>query len=247
MRSSGIRVPFFSDHFDRLTRGLNILGISYLSVFTKEELNRSIELLIHRKKLFNINKVRLTIWREDDDNLLAEKVKVQYLIEVEALEEKSFTINDKGYNVGVFPGAYKGKSLLSSYHTTNNLFTMQALRYAKHQKIDACLLTNPEGKIIEEATSNIFFANGKTIYTPALECGCIAGIMRQQVLQLAEKEGYIIIETEPLLPSFIFEVEEVFLTNDIYGIRWISGYKHKRFRKKRSVDFVYRLNQLFNQ
>ncbi|MDA3853614.1 MAG: aminotransferase class IV [Bacteroidales bacterium] len=246
MRSTGIRVPLFSAHFERLSKALNILGISFLSAFNEESLNRSLELLIHRKKLYNINKVRITLWREDDDDLLAENVKVQYLIEAEALEEKAFTLNEKGYNINVFPGAYKSKSYLSPFHTTDRLFTMQALRFAKVEKVDACLITNPEGKIIEEATSNIFFANGKTIYTPAIAGGCVAGIMRQKILDIAEKEGYIIIETEPLLSSFIYDVEEIFLTNDVYGIRWVSGYKHKRYRKKRSIDFVYKLNQFFD-
>lgn len=246
MRSTGIRVPFFSAHFQRLSKGLNILGISYLSAFSEEDLRRSVELLIHRKKLYNTNKVRITLWREDDDALLAQKLKVQYLIEVDVLNEKSFTLNEKGFNMDVFPGAYKEKSYLSSYPTTNQLFTMQALRYAKTQKIEACIITNPEGKIIEEATSNIFFASGKTIYTPAVAWGCIDGIIRQKVLEIAEKEGYIVIETDPLLPSFIYEVEEIFLTNDVYGIRWVSGYKDKRFRKKRCVDFVSALNIMFD-
>lgn len=245
MRSSGIRVPFFKEHFERLAKALNILGISYLSSFTEESLKRSVELLIHRKKLYNINKVRICLWREDDDALLASKVNVQYLIEVESLDEKHFVLNDKGLNADIFTGAYKARSYLSPFHTTDCLFTLQALRFARVEKIDACLLCNPEGKIIEEATSNIFFANGKTIYTPAIEGGCVAGIMRRKVLEIAEEQGYIVIEIDPLLPSFIYEVEEVFLTNDVYGIRWIGGYKHKRYRKKRAVDFVYHLNKLF--
>lgn len=247
MRSTGIRVPFFNAHFERLSKALRILGISFISAFNEDELKRFVELLIHRKKLYNINKVRITLWREDDDKLLANNVNVQFLIEVEALDEKVFTLNEKGYNINVFPGAFKAKSYLSPYHTTDRLFTMQALRFAKIEKVDACLITNPEGRILEEASSNIFFANGKTIYTPAVKFGCIDGIMRHKVLDIAEKEGYIIIETEPLLPSFIYEVEEVFLTNDVYGIRWVGGYKHKRYRKKRSVDFVNKLNSIFDK
>ena len=246
MRSTGIRVPFFTEHYERLSKALKVLGISYLSAFTEESLRRSVELLIHRKKLYSINKVRLTLWRADDDQLLSKNVEVQYLIEVEALDEKSFTLNEKGLVAGVFAGAYRAKSYLSPFHTTDHLFTMQALRYAERENIDVCIITNPEGKLIEEATSNIFFANGKTIYTPAVSTGCIDGIMRRKVLELAKKEDYIVIETQPLIISFIFEVEEIFLTNDVYGIRWIGGYKHKRYRRKRSIDFVDRLNVLFS-
>ena len=247
MRSSGIRVPFFSAHFQRLSKALTILGISYISTFTEDDLRRSVELLIHRKKLYNINKVRMTFWREDDDNLLAENVKVQYLIEAEALDEREFTLNEKGYNTDFFSGAYKSKSYLSSFRTTDSLFTLQALRFAQQEKIDTCIITNPEGIIVEEATSNIFFANGKTIYTPSLKLGCVDGIMRRVVLDIAQQAGYKIADTEPLSPPLIKEVEEVFLTDDVYGIRWIVGYKNKRFRLRRSVDFVKQLNQIFNK
>lgn len=245
MRSSGVRVPLFDLHFQRIAKALEILGISYLSAFTEESLRRSVELLIHRKKLFTINKVTLILWREDDPQLISHKSDVKYYIEVEPLREKSFVLNDRGLVAGFFPGAYKSHSFLSAYNTIDQSFKIQALRYAAQQNLEACFICNPEGKVIEEANANIFFANGKTIYTPSLSTGCCDGIMRRKVLEIAENEDFIIAETDPLLPSFIYEVEEIFLTNDVYGIRWVGGYKHKRFRKKRVVDLVYRLNQFF--
>lgn len=245
MRTSGTRVPLFNLHFQRLTKALEVLGISYIAAFNDETLLRSIELLIHRKKLFNINKVTLTLWRSDDVELISKKSDIQYLIEVEALEEKQFTLNISGLVADFFPGAYKSFSYLNAYNTIDQSFRIQALRFAAQQKLGACLIANPEGKVIEEAKTNIFFANGKTIYTPSLSTGCVDGVMRRKVLDIAEKDGYIIAETDPLPASFIFEVEEIFLTHDVDGIRWVGGFRHKRFRKKRCVDFVYRLNQLF--
>lgn len=246
MRSSGVRVPFYKEHFQRLTRALSVLGMSHVSAFSEAALLRSIELLIHRKKLYNLNKVSLTLWREDDPKLLSTKTEINYLIEAEALDEKMFTLNERGLNADVFPGAYKAKSYLSSFCTNDQTFKFQALRYAEQSKLDACFITNPEGKIIEEADGNIFFANGKTIYTPSVQSGCVDGIIRKKVLEIAEKDGYIIAETDPLPLSFIKEVEEIFITNDLYGIRWIGGYKDiKRYRKKRCIDFVARLNRMF--
>ncbi len=245
MRSSGIRVPFFADHFERLTKALRVLGISYLSAFTAESLLRSIELLIHRNKCFNINKLSLTLWREDDKELISDKTGVNYLIEVTPLKEKSFILNERGLISDIFLGIYKSRDYLSPYHTTNNLFKLQAFRYAREHKIEACLITNPEGQIIEEADSNIFFASGKTIYTTSIESGCVDGVMRKQILAMAKKDGFIIKEEEPQLPSFIYEVEEIFLANDVYGIRWVGGFRNKRYRKKRCIDFVYQLNQIF--
>lgn len=247
MRSSGVRIPFFADHFKRLTKGLEKLGISYYAAFTEDSLKRNIELLLHRHKAYNINKVTITLWREDDKDILATKTEVEYLIEVETLEEKQFVLNEKGLIADIFRGSYKANSFLSPYNTSSALLRMMAMHYAKEMNINAPLILNEEGKILEEANSNIFFANGKSIYTPDLDSGCTNGIMRQKILDIADKAGFIIIETAPLAVSFFLEVEEVFLTNDVYGIRWVGGYKHKRYRKKRTVDFVKHLNRLFDE
>ncbi len=246
MRATGIRVPFFKDHFKRFSRALEILGISYLSAFSEEELLRSIELLVHRKKLYNLNRIRLTLWRQDDAELLTTKHELNYLIEAEPLGEKNFELNERGFNADIFPGAYKAKTYLSPFQTNDLTFKFQALRYAEQSKLDTCFICNPEGKIVEAIDGNIFFANGKTIYTPSADCGCTDGIMRKKVMEIAEKDGYIVTPTDAVSLAFIKEVEEIFITNDLYGIRWIGGYKDvKRYRKKRCVDFVARLNRLF--
>jgi len=247
MRSSGIRVPFYPEHFKRLTRALQVLGLSHAAAFSESSLLRSIELLIHRKKLFKINKITLTVWREDDPILLSHKTGIHYLIEAEALDESQFMLNERGLIADIFPGAYKAKSYLSPFCTNDQSFKFQAKRYAEQSHFDACLLTNPEGNIVEEAEGNVFFVNGKTIYTPSVESGCVDGIIRNKVIEMAKEGGGIINEVKVIPMSFLREVEEIFITNDLYGIRWIAGYKDvKRYRKRRSVDFVAGLNRLFS-
>ena len=245
MRSSGIRVPFFKHHFTRATHAFRLLGLSHLSSFTEESLLRTIELLIHRKKLYNINKVTMIFWREDDVSLLSNNEHINYYIEVEPLDEKAFILNEKGLVATIFKDGYKGLSFLNPYNYNTTAFKLLAMRFAKEQHTDVSLITNAEGKIIEEADANVFFVSGKTIYTPSVSTGCVDGIMRKVVLEIFEKAGFIVAETDPLQLSFIFEVDEIFLANDVYGIRWIGGYKHKRYRKKSCVDLVYQLNQLF--
>ncbi len=246
MRTTGIRIPFFKEHFSRLERALDVLELSYASTFSDAELQRNIELLIHRKKLFNINKVTLTVWRVDDDELLSTKSNINYLIEAEPLEEREFTLNDKGFTIDVFTGAYKSYSYLSPFNTNDQTFRFQAKRFAKLSKLDECLIANPDSKIVEAADGNIFYVNGRTIYTPSLGSGCIDGIIRQKVLEIAEEKGYIIAETDPLPILFIQDIEEIFITNDLYGIRWVVGYKNKRYRRKNSAIFVDELNKLFS-
>lgn len=245
MRSSGIRVPLFKAHFQRLTRGLAVLGIKYLASFNEESLLRSIELLIHRRRFFMANKVTITLWRDDDVSLVSLKDTVRYMIEVEPLNENKFTLNDRGYIVDLYTNYYKGKSELSPFVTTDRSFKMMALRHAQERLLTACLLVDVNGRIVEEATSNVFFCNGKTIYTPALSTGCTDGVMRRVVLELANRNGYIVAETDSLEVQFLQDVEEIFLAHDVEGIRWISAYKDKRYRRKKCIEFINILNKFF--
>ena len=65
--------------------------------------------------------------------------------------------------------------------------------------------------------SNVFFVKNDTLCTPALtQCG-VAGIMREIVLELAEKLG-INTYVDDFTPADIFQADEVFLTNSLIGI-----------------------------
>jgi branched-subunit amino acid aminotransferase/4-amino-4-deoxychorismate lyase len=54
--------------------------------------------------------------------------------------------------------------------------------------------------------------------TPSLECGLLAGITRQLLIELAPHIGRRIIETE-LTPSQLTSASEAFLTNAVSGLR----------------------------
>jgi branched-subunit amino acid aminotransferase/4-amino-4-deoxychorismate lyase len=246
MRTSGIRVPFFDLHYDRLSRGLDALRMTYLSTFTSDSLLRSIELLIHRNRLFNINKVRLTVWRGDGDTLLSNAENVHYLIEVEPMEEKSFVLYEVGLKIDIFRDMCKDNSFLSPYNTTNALLPIMTGYFAHENSLGDCLIVNHDEKIVEASQSNIFLAQGKTIYTPNVESGATDGVIRKIIIDFAEKIGYNVAQSEALLPSLLYDTEEVFLVNDVSGIKWVAGYKQKRYIKKKSIEFTSILNRSFN-
>ena len=79
------------------------------------------------------------------------------------------------------------------------------------------LMLDAQGLVIEGTMSNVFFVKNDTLCTPVLtQCG-VAGIMRELVLELAEKlaiNTYI----NDFTPADIFQADEVFLTNSLIGI-----------------------------
>ncbi|MGZ5304745.1 MAG: aminotransferase class IV, partial [Bacteroidia bacterium] len=63
---------------------------------------------------------------------------------------------------------------------------------------------------------------------PPLAEGCVAGVMREFLLYIAGKQKIPVHEI-PITLEELFEADEAFLTNAIYGIRWIGQYKSKAY------------------
>ncbi|HKH62458.1 MAG TPA: aminotransferase class IV, partial [Flavitalea sp.] len=112
-------------------------------------------------------------------------------------------------------------------------YSMGAL-HAKQNNLNDCLILNSHERICDATIANVFWVDSQSIYTPPLSEGCIAGVMRRNLLDILPKNGYTIEEK-------IFEVEELtnadelFLTNAISGIRWIKEFRGQEFKNTLST------------
>jgi len=79
------------------------------------------------------------------------------------------------------------------------------------------LMFDINDKLIEGTMSNVFIVKGEQMLTPAITQSGIAGIMRAEVLALAEKLQISCHEITLTLDD-VLEADEVFLTNSIIGI-----------------------------
>jgi len=88
---------------------------------------------------------------------------------------------------------------------------------------DEALLCNERGEIASGACSNLFWVRGKSIYTPAPEAGCRAGVVRRWILGRAKVvEGRF-----PL--AALEEAEEIFLSNSWIGVMPVHRYLGRSF------------------
>jgi len=78
------------------------------------------------------------------------------------------------------------------------------------------LRPNMAGELCEGCVSNVFFVKDGKVHTPALETGCLPGVMRKQVM---ERVGVV----EGRWPfEILTEVDEIWLSNTIRKIRFVS-------------------------
>jgi len=89
-------------------------------------------------------------------------------------------------------------------------------------RADEALLRDTEGRVVEGATSNLFFVTEAGLKTPAANLDLLPGVTRSVVMDLAESEGFPVEEGEYTVAD-VREADEAFLTNSTWEIRPVGS------------------------
>lgn len=108
---------------------------------------------------------------------------------------------------------------------------------------DAVLL-NHQGEVTEGTTSNVFVALGGRLLTPAHDCGILAGITRNLVLQLA-RELEIPTEETRLTAADLPIADECFLTNTTVEVLPVTQVDGQKIGDGRPGEITRRLHASF--
>jgi branched-chain amino acid aminotransferase len=92
----------------------------------------------------------------------------------------------------------------------------QARLWARRTGADEALLAY-RGTLVEGSTANLFVLKNGTLLTPPLSSGCLAGVTRAAVLELAQRDDVSATEADLALAD-TDEWDEAFLTNSGAGI-----------------------------
>ena len=89
--------------------------------------------------------------------------------------------------------------LLPGVKSTSYAVNMAAEAEARRQGSDDAVFVDGDGVVLEGPTTNIWWRRERTLFTPALELGILAGVTRAAVLELAGGLDYEVVEgTFPL-------------------------------------------------
>ncbi|MCD0489083.1 aminotransferase class IV [Pedobacter sp. MC2016-14] len=243
MRMSNGKLRYAEDHAARLAAGMNALKMEGGVLFDDYFLKQKTAELVKRNKLKDNVRFRLSVYREGAGLYTPDSNKSGYLLEASALPDGNYGLNKKGLIIDVYDELTKPINKLSNYKTTSSLLYVMAGLFKKQQQLDEAIVINENGFLCESISSNLFVVYEKQIYTPALSEGCIAGVMRKVVMEMAQSNGISIVEAQ-INPEILNEAEEVFLTNAVGGIRWVMGYGRKRYFNEVSKHLSSLLNHL---
>ena len=242
MHTNGLDIQFIDDHYKRIIKATEILKIKLPDFFTLQFLKKQISGLLSRCKLFQAARIKLTIFRTGDGYYIPASNKSDILIEAYYLGKGAYELNTKGITVGIYNEMLKPLSTYSSIKSINAQFYIMAGIYARDNNYDDVFLLNNSGDIIEATSSNVFAVKNNNIITPPLNSGCVEGIMRKQIIYYATQLGYNIAYNN-IKPKDLESMDELFLTNAIVGIKYITGYKQVRFFKRVATKLINELNK----
>jgi len=122
---------------------------------------------------------------------------------------------------------------LAGIKRTAMLENLLALEEARSRGFSEALMVNERGEVVGAAAANILWAEGGDLYTPSVGTGCIAGITRGFVIEIARRLRLSVIEGGFPLQR-LSEAAEVFLTSTARGITSVSSFDLKKYEPGKS-------------
>lgn len=236
------KVLFLEDHYFRLMSGMRIIRMEIPMDFTMEYFQAQLLLAAEANGCSNSARVRLTVYRNPGGYYLPTDRSVSFLAEATPIDQPLYAIEKTEYEVDLFKDFYVTKQLLSSIKSTNRLVNVTGSIFASENGLANCLLVNDAKNVIEALNGNLFMLTGNKLVTPPVSEGCVAGVMRKQILALVKSREDIELEEAVISPFDLQKADELFLTNVISGIQPITKYRKKEFATAFAENILMRLN-----
>src|SRR4029450_14166001 len=81
---------------------------------------------------------------------------------------------------------------------------------------------NPNGYVTDGSGENVFAVRDGILHTPPLAAGCLAGITRDSIIDIAKGEGVEVRESD-LVRTDLYLADEAFFTGTAAGVGPIRG------------------------
>ena len=118
-------------------------------------------------------------------------------------------------------------SPLAGVKSISWLQNVWAVAEAQKEGFDEVVLLNERGEVAECTAANIFAVKNGKVYTPPLNSGCLEGVTRGILFEIAPEAGIAVVE-QALRPDDLYWADEVFISStnrNLIGVGEIAGHK----------------------
>ncbi len=204
-------------HLQRLEQGLQCLGIEYSLELIQEELER---LILNHPALPN-GIVKIIITAGDSERGYAWPQPMQstrILIWSQYDDAQAAQLKQQGAHLLLSSVRLAHQPLLAGIKHLNRLEQILIRREVEQHQCDEALVLDSNEHVIEANSANIFMVHQGQISTPQLHLCGVAGVMRRYLLETFLPFLDFYAEEKIISLSELYQADEVFLTNSIWGV-----------------------------
>jgi branched-chain amino acid aminotransferase len=128
-------------------------------------------------------------------------------------------------DVVVVPWTRNENGALAGLKTISYAANVRALAYARERGAGEAIFANTQGNLCEATGSNVFLVRDNALITPPAGAGCLLGVTRALVLELAQESGIAVKEMDVGVDE-LARSDEAFLsstTREVQPIAHVDG------------------------
>jgi branched-chain amino acid aminotransferase len=218
MRVIGGRVFRHEQHLTRLWNGARTLGLEI--PHARDEVKRIVEDTV---RAFGEREayIRLVVTRGEGplgvDPTTCPRARLFCIV----AQIKLFSEEQRERGLDLITSSYRrpdADALDMRVKSLNYLGSALAKLEARQRGADDALLLNGRGHIAEASVANVFVLRDRMLLTPPATDGCLEGITRRAVMELARERLGLTVTERSLGRSDMFAADEVFLTGSGAGL-----------------------------
>jgi branched-chain amino acid aminotransferase len=217
-------VPFgFERHWERLRRDAERINLPL--PYDREAVHKAISQLLQANgvmdcclRIYFIYN-RIGIWYSQ------EKMPVTDLI----MYTVDLPMRAGPVKLGLLEHARHAAHPLAGVKVTSWLENVWAAEKAHNLGFEDMVLLNEHGHVAECTAANLFLVHGDNVSTPSLDSGCLAGVSRQMLLELAPSAG-VAIEERKITVGAVQAADEAFIsstTREVQPVSHIGDHEYK--------------------
>jgi branched-subunit amino acid aminotransferase/4-amino-4-deoxychorismate lyase len=217
----------FDRHWERLKRHSEHCSINILQ--EQDEVKRRIDELIEANSAEN-GRVRITVLKGEAGPWRLDHGRESDLLIFTAAEAPT-PFRESAITISPFRVLSHGR--LAGVKRTAMLENLLALEEARSRGFSEAVMVNERGEMVGATAANLFWVEGGHLFTPSRATGCVAGITRGFVCEIARQNKTQVVEGSFPVQRLL-DAAEVFLSSTARGISPVLSFDIREYNLKQA-------------
>jgi len=233
-------IPLFYENIENIKLVLNTLNIDIPDLLKNEhELFRITKRMLNKNRFYRSGLITCQVFvGKTETNVVLTSVNFPGF---------DFPFSQQGLIVNYFDFEKYSANPLGTFTFSNEPRWKFAESRIRGTGFQNSIVLNEKGIVCDCILANIFMVKGKTLFTPSVETGCYTDTLRNHVLEVSERTGLKVVESDEIKKEEVFQMNEIFLASEEFGIQWIIGVLTKRFVHNYSQKIHEQINEFLKQ